>query len=120
MRSQYRLKDNRDFRRVFQRGKSTATSRLVLYWNPNRYGSFRTGFSISKKVGGAVQRNRLKRRLRSCFQALSPFLANHNFDFVVIARKGAAEAEFLELCKDLEKLLRRAQFNVPNSWYDVP
>lgn len=112
MQSKYRLKENSDFRRVFQRGRSTATSRLVLYWNKNREGSFRVGFSISKKVGKAVTRNLLKRRLRSCFLELTQPLSNKGYDFVVIVRKGASEATFAELSEDVRKLLKRAQFMV--------
>ncbi|MCL6452856.1 MAG: ribonuclease P protein component [Alicyclobacillus sp.] len=108
----HRLKENRDFRRVFQRGKSAATSRLVLYWARNREASFRVGFSVSKKVGGAVQRNLLKRRLRGCFDELAEVLESHRVDFVVIGRKGAAEASYRDLREDLQKLLKRAQFMV--------
>lgn len=112
MKSRYRLKQNRDFRRVFQRGRSVATGKLVLYWYVNRTPSFRVGFSISKKVGNAVVRNRLKRRLRACFLRLIPDLAEERSDFVVVCRKGAADASFEELWNDVIKLLKRAKFMV--------
>ncbi|GGI95034.1 ribonuclease P protein component [Alicyclobacillus cellulosilyticus] len=112
MKARHRLKDNRDFRRVFQRGKSVATGRLVLYWHENRLTTFRAGFSISKKIGKAVVRNRLKRLLRACFLELGPKLENTPVDFVVVCRQGSADASYHELLSDLRKLLRRAKFMV--------
>lgn len=109
----HRLKENRDFRRVFGRGKSTATGRMVLYYlNHNRQPSFRAGFSISKKVGNAVTRNLLKRRLRACMQSFSESLQVHSTDFVIVCRKSAAEATYQELERDLQKLLSRGKFMV--------
>jgi ribonuclease P protein component len=108
----HRLRENRDFRRTFQRGKSAATSRLVLYWYGNREATFRVGFSVSKKVGNAVVRNRLKRLLRECFLQYQPSLEPSKVDLVVICRPPSAEASLQELDKDLRKLLHRAHFVV--------
>jgi ribonuclease P protein component len=108
----HRLKQNRDFRRVFSRGRSVASRRLVLYWCPNRIGTFRVGFSISKKVGKAVERNRLKRILRECFHLHSQELAAHAVDFVVVCRPSASGAQFRELDEELMKLLRKGKFVV--------
>lgn len=112
MQSSFRLKENRDFRRVFQRGRSYASGRLVLYYYENRHESFRVGFSVSKKIGNAVIRNRLKRVLRSCFQKHIDELRKFSIDFVVVCRKPAAEATYDELELDLLKLLRRGKFMV--------
>ncbi|WAH37007.1 ribonuclease P protein component [Alicyclobacillus dauci] len=109
LQSEYRLKDNRDFRRVFRRGKSFATGRLVLYYCDNRLGSFRVGFSISKKVGNAVVRNRVKRLLRAVFQSLLPMLVDKHIDIVVVCRKDAALASYDELLRDVMKLLQKAK-----------
>ena len=57
-----RLKDRNDFRRIYQRGKSVANPLFILYYRPNRQLGYRVGFSVSKKVGKAVVRNRVKRR----------------------------------------------------------
>lgn len=109
---EYRLRENRDFRRVFQRGKSAATARLVLYWLENREGHYRAGISVSKKVGNAVVRNRVKRRLRACFLTLKAELAPKPIDLVVVCRPAAAEASFADLYGDLMKLLKRAKIMV--------
>ncbi|EPZ46332.1 MULTISPECIES: ribonuclease P protein component [Alicyclobacillus] len=112
MQSQYRLKENRDFRRVFRRGKSFATPRLVLYYCDNRLSSFRVGFSISKKVGNAVVRNRVKRVLRAGFQSLVPELSDKPIDMVIVCRKDAAESDYHELMNDVMKLLQKAKIVV--------
>lgn len=112
MQSEYRLKDNRDFRRVFRRGKSFATRRLVLYYCDNRRPSVRVGFSISKKVGNAVVRNRVKRLLRAGFQSMLPLLSDKGIDIVVVCRKDAAESDYHELMDDLRKLLHKAKIMI--------
>lgn len=109
MQSQFRLKENRDFRRVFRRGKSFATPRMVLYYCDNREGRIRVGFSISKKVGNAVVRNRTKRMLRAIFQSILPELAQLSIDIVVVCRKDAADADYHELMQDVSKLLHKAK-----------
>lgn len=109
LQSDYRLKENRDFRRVFRRGKSFATPRLVLYHCENRESSFRIGFSISKKVGNAVVRNRLKRQLRAAFQALIPELVDLRLDIVIVCRKECSDADYRQLHDDVVKLLHRAK-----------
>jgi ribonuclease P protein component len=110
--NQYRLKENRDFRRVFRRGKSFATHRLVLYYCDNRQSIVRVGFSISKKVGNAVVRNRVKRMLRAGFQSLLPELKDKSLDIVVVCRKDAAEADYHELMQDVMKLISKARIVV--------
>lgn len=110
--AQHRLRENREFRRVFQRGRSVATGRLVLYWCDNRIGTFRVGFSVSRKVGNAVTRNRLKRLLRECFRKREDELRNVSTDFVVIARPSAAGMTYGEVEFEVTKLLRRAKFMV--------
>lgn len=112
MQVENRLRENRDFRRVFRRSKSVATSRFVLYWAKNRESAFRAGFSVSKKVGNAVERNRLKRLLRACFDDLNATGVLPAVDFVIVCRQGAAGAVFSEVRSDLEKLLRKAKFMV--------
>jgi ribonuclease P protein component len=64
MRRSLRLRANTDFQRVRQDGRSVANPYLVLLQRRNTEGNTRFGFAVGKKIGGAVVRNRLKRRLR--------------------------------------------------------
>ncbi|HLM33050.1 MAG TPA: ribonuclease P protein component [Gaiellaceae bacterium] len=94
MKRRNRLSRSRDFDAVYRQGRSVSTRYLVLY-------SFlrtdevdeesRLGLAVSRKVGDAVERNRVKRRLRAAFEELEGSLPRGR-DFVLIARPGLAEA----------------------------
>jgi ribonuclease P protein component len=89
--SRARLSRSADFERVYRRGRSTANRHLVLYAFPNdSTGRPRLGLSVSRKVGGAVERNRVKRLLREAFAQAEPELCEGQ-DVVVVARPAAGE-----------------------------
>ena len=67
----------------------------------------RFGFTVSKKVGGAVVRNRVRRRLRALVAALDTGRLRQNFDYVVIARPGAEQRRYRDLEADLDEALDR-------------
>jgi ribonuclease P protein component len=67
----------------------------------------RFGFTVSKKIGGAVARNRVRRRLRALAAGLDPSQVRQGYDYVLIARPGAVERAFRDLKADLEQALAR-------------
>ncbi len=67
----------------------------------------RIGFTVSRKVGGAVQRNRAKRRLRAIVEDLFPPYAMPGYDYVVIGRRGTLTRPFKALENDLRKALKQ-------------
>ena len=109
-----RLSRSAEFDRVYREGRSHAGRHLVLYSFPREAGEDdtpRLGLSVSRKVGGAVERNKVKRLLRDAFWQSEELLpAGH--DFVVVARAEAAEfaeREGLEGIKsELDELLAKA------------
>lgn len=105
----HKLQRNRDFRIVFHRGQSVANRFFVLYVSKKEQALVtRIGFSVSKKVGNAVVRNRVKRLLREVMRKqLSRFGTGH--DVVVIARKEASGLSYEEVDRQLMQLLRRSK-----------
>ena len=103
MERRYRLKKNRAFQYVYRRGHSVACRNLVMLLAPGR--ELKIGFSVSKKTGNAVTRNRIKRRLRECFR---PNLGDVKTGlYVIVARPSAAKAAFEDLKRDVRYLLKK-------------
>ena len=94
MKRRHRLSRSRDFDAVYRRGVSVSTRYLVLYSFPREEdpeGPPRLGLAVSRQVGGAVVRNRVKRRLRATFDELEQSLPRGR-DYVLIVRPGLPEA----------------------------
>jgi ribonuclease P protein component len=96
---------------VYSKGNSWANKTIVLRATPNSLTTSRCGFSIGKKVGGAVVRNRIKRRLREITR-LTPLPPG--WDMVLIARQPAAIATYAGLKKAYTDLLVRARILTNN------
>ena len=96
------LKLNSDFRRVYSRGKSAVSSRVVVYCRKNRLGRNRTGYTVSKKLGKAVVRNRVRRRLREIVR-LNSAQMRQGYDLVIVARQRAVDAGYQKLESDVLK-----------------
>ncbi|MDR0857904.1 MAG: ribonuclease P protein component [Oscillospiraceae bacterium] len=94
---------NYEFRRVYSKGRSAATSRLVLYALRNFKGDTRFGISVSAKIGNAVARNKIRRRCKEFFRT-SPESFKASYDYIAVARLPAAAAEYRELSRDLTYL----------------
>jgi ribonuclease P protein component len=103
----YRLADKERFRQVRQTGVSFAHPLMVLCLLPNAQATSRCGFTVSRRVGNAVERNRARRRMAEAVRSLWD-LTEPGWDMVWIARPNVNEAEFADLQTTCARLLRRA------------
>lgn len=101
------LKKNSDFRRLYSKGKSAVDPYLVIYCRRNKGGVNRVGYTVSTKLGHAVTRNRVRRRLREIYRLNSHSLRS-GYDMVIVARNrcvgaeySALETAFLSVCDKL-------------------
>ena len=90
------LKKSHIFRRLYRKGRSAANGYLVLYCRKNGTGENRVGLTVSSKLGCAVVRNRVRRRLREIYR-LNESRFRPGFDLVVVARSRAIGASFSQL-----------------------
>lgn len=74
----------------------------------------RFGYTVTKKLGGAVVRNRIRRRLKAAVELIAPKLARPGYDYVLVARAAAYDRAFPELKKDLERALQRVHHAAAN------
>lgn len=107
MRRELRLRGRKHFVDVFQRGRLWGNQLLVLRLLPNGLDHNRYGFVTSKRLGKAVDRNRVRRRLREGVRTLP--LPNGGWDIVIWARPAAALADYQELKRAVASLLARAK-----------
>ena len=106
MRGEQYLTRSEDYALVYEKGSSWASDLMVLKALPNQLTVSRYGLSVSRRLGKAVVRNRVKRRLREILRLLK---IEPGWDIVFIARSDAAGASFESLGKSVKKLLSRAK-----------
>lgn len=109
-RRRHRLSRSRDFRAVYKEGLRARRGPLLVFARPNDLPHARLGLSVPRRVGKAVSRNRIKRRLREAFRLLMPE-APSGYDLVIVVRPHAA----LEM-SEYQRLLRSAWKRLDHEW----
>ena len=100
------MKENYLFRRLYRRGQSAANAYLVLYAHRNGSARSRVGITVSGKLGCAVQRNRIRRRLREIYRLREDKLCRGT-DLVIVARGKSAQATYAQLERAFEKACKQ-------------
>ncbi|MDO4594410.1 MAG: ribonuclease P protein component [Tissierellia bacterium] len=106
MQKELRLRDNKDFKRVYKKAKAYYNRDFTVLIRENNLNHPRFGFSVGKKIGKAVKRNKLKRRLKEIVR-LSYYDIN-NVDMIVIPKVHLAEYDYNRLKKSFEHVLNKA------------
>lgn len=107
MKSANMLKKNKDFAYCYRRGKRIHTDIFTMYFVNSRYNK-RAGFSVSKKVGKAVVRNKIRRRMKEGFTVLLPTV-KENCSVIFVARPNITDSSYQHICKAMESALRKAK-----------
>ena len=98
---------NKEFCRAYARGKAFVHPKLVLYVNKNRLGRTRVGLTATKKIGGAVQRNRARRVMRAALYQTLPYDVG-SYDLVFVARGQTVHCKSGEVAAAAAQLLKKA------------
>lgn len=107
MRREYSLRRNKEFRYVYKKGKSVSDGNLVLIYVTTKTPRLKVGFSVSKKLGNSVERNRMKRRMKEAFFSLIEGVTPRAL-LVFVPRESARELDYHALKASEERLLIKA------------
>lgn len=107
MKKEYRVKKSQDFDNIIRKKQSFANRQFVIYYQENKLDHMRLGISVSKKLGKAYERNRLKRYVRESFKTRKDFLKN--YDIIIIVRPAAKGLSFLEFGSSIDHVLKRSK-----------
>jgi ribonuclease P protein component len=95
-----------DYRTIYDAGLKVHSERFVLFAKPNALGHHRLGLTVSRKIGGAVVRNRVKRLFREIFRKSAAEIPP-TFDLVINAKRGCGAAGYLQLREEYERALTK-------------
>lgn len=102
-----RLRKRYQFNYVYKAGTHFSSDNLVLYLTPSKTKHIKVGIAVTKKIGHAVVRNRVRRQIRELIGALIPQL-KQNCNIIIVAKNNITQASFAELSAQLNKLVKKA------------
>lgn len=109
MEKKYFLTKDGDFKKVYRKRKTFGNRNFTLYVKRNGLAHSRMGFSINKKVGKAVVRNKIKRRLKALYQEAYPRLTP-GYDYVIVVKNNVADLDFKTMKSAFYHLFRVSKF----------
>ncbi|WP_353094607.1 ribonuclease P protein component [Tissierella praeacuta] len=110
----YRLRSNIEFRKVYSSGKNYWNRNLVLYMRKNSVGNTRVGYSITKKIGNSVVRNKIRRRMKEIYR-LNFDKIKGNYDLIFIPKKNVVDISYKELESAMLHILKLAGMLISQS-----
>lgn len=106
--SQYKIRKGWEYRLIYRNGRRRANRHFVLYYIKNNLGYSRFGISVSRKLGGAVKRNRIKRIIREIVR-LREDARILGMDMIIVARSGMIGVNFKEANEVFGTLIRQME-----------
>jgi len=103
----HKLKKNNEFKKVYE-GKYYVEKYVVMYIIKNNYVLNRVGFSVSRKIGKSVVRNRVKRLMKEAYRKHASNL-KQGYDMVFTARAGSGSTDFSQIERDIVSILKRSR-----------
>ena len=101
----HRLKKKKQFTYIYRKGKRTSNRFLTLFVLSSKFSSYKIGYSVSKKIGKATVRNKVKRRLKEIIR--NSTLPQQNFNYVLMAREGIENLDFKNLEKQVKDIFNK-------------
>lgn len=102
-----RLKKNKHFNYIYKNGTSVKLGILCLVYTKTKFKPFKVGFSVNNKIGKAVVRNKVKRRLRESFNQIVS-LIDRRYNYIFVAKEGIVEKNFIEIKTNMLNLIKKA------------
>jgi len=107
MRKTLSITRNSLFRRLYAKGKTVSSFDMVVYTLPNRSGGNRLGITVSAKIGKAVIRNRIRRRIKEAYRTVESHIPS-GINMVIVARSAAKNRKMPEIRENLVMLLKKS------------
>ena len=110
MKKENRLKKRKEFAYIFKKGESLGSRHIMLTFVPSKLKKYKIGFSCGKKVGKAVVRNKVKRRIKEAVY-IHRDLLNVGYNYIFVGKQNSSLATFEEIKQEVEFLLRKVSEN---------
>ena len=101
----HRLRKKKQFSFIYRKGKRISNKFLTLFVVPSKYDSYKIGYSVSKKIGKATVRNKVKRRLKEIVR--NSDFPKDKFNYILMVREGIENLEFIELTKQVKDIFSK-------------
>ena len=105
MLSGFILKEKKDFDRLFKKRKQLSSKYVYIYKDENTVDNYRFGICVSKKIGNAVTRNKIKRQIKDIIDKSSLHFFNN--DYIILVKQSIKDAKFVEIKDDIINLLKK-------------
>jgi len=104
-----KIRKNSEFKQIFTKARWISGKWITIHYLNGEKKNSRWGIVVSRKIGGAVVRNRIRRKIREICLVFDPVMVR-KLDLVIVARKGIQTINYWDLMKDIEQVCRRAKF----------